>query len=332
MQLSDLDYEFPPGLIAVEPARPTRVAFTAAGRSPAELTIDDLLAKFGPHDLFVINESKVVPARVFSREEAEILFLKPNGEREWEVLFPSREYKAGDVLNLPDGVQATLTRKGLPQILRVSRELDAAYFEKHGEMALPPYIQEARAERHNRSTDQQWYQTAWARTPGSVAAPTASLHFTEEDLAKLDNVACVTLHVGAGTFFPVRTENLSEHKMHAEYVEIPAGVRYQMNETRARGGKIWALGTTVARSLESLGTLTESAGRFTGETSLFIYPPYTFKNVDVLLTNFHQPRSTLLALVAAFAGLDTVKSTYKWAVANEFKLFSYGDLSAWTKP
>lgn len=332
MQLSDLDFDFPADLIALEPSRPTRVALTEPGREPVETTVQGLLGRFGCHDLFVVNESKVVPARVFTREEVEILFLKPVNETDWEVLFPSREYRAGDQLGLPGDVTATLVSKGLPQTLRLSRPLDAAYFEKHGEMALPPYIQEARAERHNRRDDAGWYQTAWARQPGSVAAPTASLHFSAGDLKGLPNVAKLTLHVGAGTFFPVRTPDLNSHVMHAETVEVPLSLREQIRETRARGGRVWALGTTVTRALESMDLLQPHGDALIGETRLFIRGNYDFKNVDVLLTNFHQPRSTLLALVGAFAGMDTVKSTYQWAIARGFKLFSYGDLSAWTRP
>lgn len=332
MQLTDLDFPFPPELIAVEPSRPTRVAFNGAGTvAPVETDVEGLLSRVGPHDLFVINETKVVPARVFSREEVEILFLKPTDVNEWEVLFPSREYKVGDTLALPDDVTATLVAKGLPQKLRVSRELDAAYFEAHGEMALPPYIQEARGERHNRGLDESWYQTAWARQSGSVAAPTASLHFSGEQLARLPNVARLTLHVGAGTFFPVRTESLTEHKMHSEVIEMPADIPVRIAAARAAGGKVWALGTTVTRALESIDRLQAQGDRLVGSTDIFIYPPYQFKNVDVLLTNFHQPRSTLLALVCAFAGTARVKAAYSWAVENRFKLFSYGDLSAWNK-
>lgn len=332
MQLSDLEFSYPPGLVAVEPSRPTRVMFHSATGAPQETDISSLLDKISPYDLFIINETKVIPARVFSREEVEILFLRPVDETTWEVLFPSREFKVGDVLALPDGIEARLTAKGLPQHLTVSKTLTAEYFEAHGEMALPPYIQEARAERHNRQTDTGWYQTAWATKPGSVAAPTASLHFTADQLAGIPNVERLTLHVGAGTFFPIRTDDLTKHKMHSERVEAPISLATQIKATRARGGKVWALGTTVARALESLDRFTEVGDHLAGETDIFIYPPYQFKNVDVLLTNFHQPRSTLLALVSAFAGPERVKDAYKWAIEREFKLFSYGDLSAWIRP
>lgn len=330
MMLADLDYSFPTDLIALEPSRPTRVAWTEPGHEPIELDLDRLLSRFAPQDLFVINESKVIPARVFSGEGVEVLFLRPRSPLEWEVLFPAREFKIGQSLQFPEGVEGTLTVKNLPQVLTLSREISPSYFEAHGEMALPPYIQDARGERHNRPQDRSVYQTSWARDPGSVAAPTASLHFQQEHLERIKNVARLTLHVGAGTFFPIRTADIREHKMHSEIVEVPCELVERIEYTRQQGGRVWALGTTVARALESLPVLQRKGTRLVGETRLFVYPPFEFKNVDVLLTNFHQPKSSLLALVAAFAGLEQVQSTYKWAIERGFKLFSYGDLSAWS--
>ena len=338
MLTSELDFQFPPELIAVEPSRPSRVAFVHDG-APEELTMPDLLARFQPGDLLVINESKVIPARVFSLEEIEILFLRAVGANRWEVLFPARDLKPGDKLTLPGSVALTLVQKGLPQTVEVSRPLELAYFQEFGEVALPPYIQEARGERHNRAADSRWYQTAWARESGSVAAPTASLHFRQAHLDQLIEagieVAPVVLHVGAGTFLPVRTPQLSEHVMHEEQATIPAATMEKIRSAKARGKRVWALGTTVARTLESQaqGMLSEQPdGSFTGATKLFIYPPYAFQTVGGLLTNFHQPKSTLFGLVAAFAGLEQTKKVYQWAIERQFKLFSYGDLSAWTKP
>lgn len=337
MQIRDLDYEFPNELVAVQPSRPTRVAFVAGSSAPREVDMRGLLDQFFPGDLLVINESQVIPARVFSKEEVEILFLRPLGGPDWQVLFPAREFKVNSELTLPGDLRATLVQKGLPQVLRLSREIDVFYFQEHGEVALPPYIQEARGERHNRKTDPEWYQSAWARVPGSVAAPTASLHFSEKHLEDLRargiNVAKLTLHVGAGTFLPIRVENLSDHEMHAEIVEIPRATLDLVNQTRARGGRVWALGTTVSRSLEAWGAgdLKETENGAAGETKLFIRPGFEFKVVGGLLTNFHQPRSTLLSLVAAFAGLENMRKAYAWAVEKRFRLFSYGDLSAWIK-
>lgn len=338
MLLEELNFSYPNELVATEPSRPSRVAMVSASGDPKETDLRGLLDEFFPGDLLVLNESKVIPARVFSREEVEILFLKSQSANEWQVLFPAREFKVGDDINLPGEVTLTLMAKGLPQIARVSKELTPEYFTEHGEFALPPYIQEARSQRHNTDKDKQWYQTAWAKNLGSVAAPTASLHFSEKDLqtllAKGVNIAKLSLHVGAGTFLPVKTEKLEDHKMHAEQVEIPKETLDLIQETKAKGGRIWALGTTVARSVEAwaAGHLeTMPNGAAMGETKLFITPDFQFKVVNGLLTNFHQPKSTLLALVFAFAGIERAKRAYLWAIERRFKLFSYGDLSAWIR-
>ena len=339
MQTSDLDFTFPPELVAIEPSRSTRVAFIRPEEMPKELNLPGLIAEFKAGDLLVINESKVIPARVFSSDEIEVLFLKAIDAEHWQVLFPAREFAVGSKLQMPHGLTITLTQKGLPQIVQVSKSIDYEYFDRAGEVALPPYIQEARGQRHNRAEDLRWYQTDWAKNPGSVAAPTASLHFHQSDLLSLKergvDIANVTLHVGAGTFLPVKSADLTKHVMHEEVAEIPAETIKLVQKTKARGGRVWALGTTVARTLESqAANLLElqADGGFRGATKLFIYPPFEFKIVDALLTNFHQPKSTLLGLVAAFAGLERTKNAYAWAIERKFKLFSYGDLSAWIAP
>lgn len=337
MRVSDFDFHYPPELVACEPSRPTRVAFCHQGAGPQELSIVGLLERFQSGDVLVVNNTQVIPARVFGEHGLEILFLRPHDDLEWEILCAARSYPVGSTFKLPGDVQAELVGKGLPQKIRTSRYLNEDYFVKYGEMALPPYIQEARGERHNRPQDKNWYQTQWASHLGSVAAPTASLHFSNADFdvlrSKGVNVVELTLHVGAGTFMPLRGEDLKEHVMHAETVFVPRSLLDDVERAKSRGGRIWALGTTVARSLESLaqGLLRETPDGFSGDTRLFIHPPYSFQLVDGLLTNFHQPRSTLLCLVAAFAGLENVKQTYQWAIENKFKLFSYGDLSVWTK-
>jgi len=336
MQTYEFDYTYPNDLIALEPSRPSRVAFCQPGVPPRELTMDSLVRQFQKGDLLVINDSKVIPARVFTAAGDEILFLSSKDQVHWDVLFAARDHKAGAELLLPGGVTAILEQKGLPQKMRTSQPLDHAYFIQRGEFAVPPYIQEARNERRNRAQEAKWYQTAWADRRGSVAAPTASLHFTNEHLNTLRKsgvqIGKITLHVGAGTFLPVRGEKIEDHQMHSERVEIPLSVVNLLEQTRGRG-RVWALGTTVARALESLtaGHLERHGHHFCGDTKLFIYPPYQFSAVNALLTNFHQPRSTLLCLVAAFAGLDNVKDTYRWAIEQKFRLFSYGDLTAWIR-
>ncbi len=338
MKLTDLDFPYPAELIATEPSRPTRVAWCEGVNPPVEITISGLLNKFREGDLLVVNESKVIPARIFSQENIEVLFLRALDDNKWQVLFPARNLDVGDTLSLPGDITLTLLEKGLPQLVQLSQGISYSYFTENGEMALPPYIQEARGQRHNLQTDNSWYQTDWATEPGSVAAPTASLHFRNEDLYFLKSrgvdIAKVTLHVGAGTFLPVRVADLSHHVMHEEWVHIPQTTLEHLATTRARGGRVWALGTTVARTLESQaqGMLSEINLGLVGHTNLFLYPPYKFQNVDVLMTNFHQPKSTLFALVAAFAGLERARQVYAWAIANQFRLFSYGDLSVWTKP
>lgn len=338
MKLADLDFSYPQDLVATRPERPSRVACFSPTQPPAELSISQLLKRFQPGDILVVNDTRVTPSRVFTADGLEILFLKEVSEGEWDVLFPARSLKVGAQIDLPDGLQAELMAKGLPQRLKLSQSITADYFDRHGELALPPYIQEARGVRHNYPEDRAWYQTAWAATSGSVAAPTASLHFQASDLDQLResgvNVGQLTLHVGAGTFLPVKTENLNDHKMHSEQVVIPLQLKEQIDAVKASGGRVWALGTTVTRALESLALnrLDKTTQGYVGATDLFIKPPFDYQIVDVLMTNFHQPKSTLLALVAAFSSLDHVKQSYQWAIDQRFRLFSYGDLSVWTKP
>lgn len=338
MKLSDLKFEYPEHLVATEPKSDSRVLFYSPAQGPQEITKTELLDKIPAGDLLVVNNTKVEKRRIFSGS-TEILFVKNVEANKWLVLFPARGFKVGDKISLPGGVEATLLEKGLPQFIEVTHPLDHKYFEQFGEPALPPYIQKARGERHSQEEDQTWYQTAWAKQWGSVAAPTASLHFSNEDFDLLQKrgvqIASLTLHVGLGTFLPVKTENLDEHEMHAEEVSIPFETLAVIQSTKDSGHRVWALGTTVCRALES-----EAKGMFikapgdssvSGQTRLFIRPGFEFKTVDVLMTNFHQPESTLLALVAGFAGLETVKSAYRWAFQKGFRLFSYGDLSVWTK-
>lgn len=338
MKLSDLKFEYPEHLVATEPKSDSRVMFYSPSQGPHEITKSELLDKIPAGDLLVVNNTKVEKRRIFSGS-TEVLFVENIEANKWLVLFPARGFKVGHKISLPGNVEATLLEKGLPQIIQVNRTLDHKYFEQFGEPALPPYIQKARGERHSQKEDQTWYQTAWAKQWGSVAAPTASLHFSNKDFEALQNrgvqIASLTLHVGLGTFLPVKTENLDEHQMHAEKVSIPFETLAAIMSTKKSGRKVWALGTTVCRALESeaSGMFTESldGGGVSGETRLFIRPGFEFKTVDVLMTNFHQPESTLLALVAGFAGLETVKSAYQWAFQKGFRLFSYGDLSVWTK-
>lgn len=355
MRIEELDYPYPESQVATERAARSRVLLTRVPFQFQELGggLQELMEFFESGDVLVINDTKVLARRVFSQSGLEILFLNPVGDqlREWSVLCPSTRWKDGVTQTLPGGVTLDLVSRGRPQTVRASQDLTPEYFEQNGDLPLPPYIQKARDERKNRSLDRSQYQTAWAEKPGSLAAPTASLHFSQDDLAKLRargvKIEHVTLHVGLGTFLPVTSDTLEGHVMHAEFAEIPQRTWEAVLHAKASGHHVWALGTTVTRTLESAaqGLLSrvepdvaceyvvgDSPVLFFGETKLFIQPGYDYKIVDRLLTNFHQPRSTLIALVAAFAGLENAKRAYAWAIELGFRLFSYGDLSVWYKP
>ena len=333
MKLQDLQYNYPESLIALEPSNPTRVMLVNEDKQPVEMNIRSLLDLIPAGDVLVINETKVQKRRLFSGD-TEILFLDFKSDPEgghWTVMFPSKKFKVGEEIPLPNGSKMILLEKGLPQKVRVVPALTEKDFESFGEMPLPPYIQKARGERHNTGYDSKWYQTEWAKNLGSSAAPTASLHFSNEDMQYLKSkgvhVLQLTLHVGLGTFLPVKVVDLDQHVMHAEYYDMNPESWNQLLEIRKKGGKVWALGTTVTRTLETIARTNETSGF----SKLLLQPGSEFLVVDRLMTNFHQPESTLLALVAAFVGLERVKSCYQWAIENKFKLFSYGDLSVWIK-
>ena len=332
----ELDFVYPKGLVAVEPNGLFRAVWSEPMQDPREVDRGEFFGLFQKGDILVINDTKVVKRRVFSQEGWEVLFVKPVSELEWEILAPLRRIKkkGSNCIQLPQGRELRIVKGGLPQRGILNQKIDEAYFQSFGEMALPPYIQKARGQRHMRGDDQWWYQTQWATSQGSCAAPTASLHFSKEDLETLRvqgvRVAPMTLHVGLGTFLPIR-EELDQYEMHSEWTHIP---RATVMACESCEGRIWALGSTVARSLESLGAglLEEQVdGSLSGFTDLFIRPGFHFKYVDVLMTNFHQPRSTLLSMVYAFAGQGRVREVYQWAIHRKFLLFSYGNLSLWTK-
>ncbi len=328
--LASLHYDYPESLVALRPQKPARVMLFENGM-PQEISFQKLIEQIPSGDVLVVNNTKVLKRRVFAGP-LEILFLSSSTDRtEWEVLFPSRDLKIGAEILLPLDRKAILLAKGRPQKIKTEVPLDDIYFEQVAELPLPPYIQKARGERHNISDDSHWYQTAWAKMPGSLAAPTASLHFSQNDIEFLKSrgisVETLTLHVGLGTFLPLTEENITNGILHKETVEITESTWNRLLSAKKQGRKIWALGTTVTRSLESA-----AQGRgFNFETDLFIQPGFEYKMVDVLMTNFHQPGSSLLSLVMAFSGVENVKQAYAWAIRNEFKLFSYGDFSVWKK-
>lgn len=334
IERSDLQFVFPEELIATEPRRPSRVLWNDHA-GPKEISFAECLEQFQSGDVLVINDTRVLPMRVFSEQGLEVLFIERLSDKLWKVLFPASRLKGEAALRLPGGIHAVLEKRGLPQVVSLNEDISQDYFLTHGEPALPPYIQKARGERHARSEDMMWYQTAWAQHSGSQAAPTASLHFSRKHLSDLKRrgvqIVPVTLHVGLGTFMPIRHDNLDQHEMHFEWAHIPETSLEALEQSKREGRRIWGLGTTVVRTLESYGQglLKPVNDGVAGKTNLFIRPPYDFTWVDILMTNFHQPETTLLALVMAFAGRDQVKTSYHYAIENKFKLFSYGDLSVW---
>ena len=333
MRRTDFHYELPPGLIAQHPL-PERSAsrllcLDGATGGLTDRGFRDLPGMLRAGDLLVFNDTRVVPARLHGRKETggAVEFLVERILDEHRALVharASKPWRPGMRVLFAEGVEArVLEREG--ELLRVEfpgvRLLD--FLHAHGHVPLPPYIA-----RDDEGEDRERYQTVYARVPGAVAAPTAGLHFDAAILESLKKKgvqsAYVTLHVGAGTFQPVREDDIRDHVMHGEYVEVNEETCRAVAETRARGGRVVAVGTTAVRSLESAaadGTLRPMAG----ETALFIYPGYAFKVVDAMVTNFHLPESTLLMLVCAFAGQESVLRAYRHAVEQRYRFFSYGD-------
>ena len=331
-RLSDFDYDLPQELIAQVPA-PVRGAsrlLRVAGAVVENRLFADLPDLVAPGDLLVFNDTKVLRSRLRGRRETggrvELLLERIVAPNEaWMQLAASHPPKPGGRVLLPGDVTATvLSREG--RLFRLRFALDVpldVYLERHGEVPLPPYIT-----RDAVAADAERYQTVYARHPGAVAAPTAGLHFDDALLERLRArgvvFAYVTLHVGAGTFQPVETEDLTQHRMHSERFTIPEATAEAIAQTRAAGRAVIGIGTTTLRALESAAT-DNGVRAGEAETTLFITPSYRFRVVDRLLTNFHLPRSTLLMLVSAFAGFDLVRAAYRHAIRARYRFFSYGD-------
>ena len=334
MKKSDFDFELPPELIAQSPL-PERSASRLLWLDPKAGSRQDRMFRelpqfVRPGDLLVFNDTRVLPARLYGRKDTggavEILIERVTGAHEATVqLGVSKKPREGGTIELADGSHATvLGRDGAFFKLRFeSPEPLEKLLLKLGEMPLPPYI-----ERHADASDMERYQTVFAREPGAVAAPTAGLHFDEAMLASLRgqgvDFGYVTLHVGAGTFQPVRSDDIKDHHMHREWLNVGASLVEQIRRTRAAGGRVIAVGTTVVRALES-ATHDGELHPFAGETQIFIFPGYRITSVDGLLTNFHLPQSTLLMLVSALAGREFVLESYRHAVERGYRFFSYGD-------
>jgi S-adenosylmethionine:tRNA ribosyltransferase-isomerase len=333
MRVDEFAFNLPSELIAARPAAPRDASrLLVVGERLEDRAMLELPALLRPGDLLVANDTRVIPARLIGRRGAariEVTLHRDLGGGQWRAFAKNaKRLKAGDRIEFGDGFAGRLIEKheAGDVTLGFDREGDAfrAALARHGHVPLPPYIKRA-----DDADDRGDYQTIFAARDGAIAAPTAGLHFTARLLAALDAAgiarATVTLHVGAGTFLPVKAEDTGDHQMHEETGIIDAATASRVNAARAAGGRIVAVGTTSLRLLESAADATGTITPFAGETALFITPGYRFKAVDLLLTNFHLPRSTLFMLVAAFAGLERMKAAYAHAIAARYRFFSYGD-------
>jgi S-adenosylmethionine:tRNA ribosyltransferase-isomerase len=338
MRVDLFDFELPEERIATEPARPRDAArlLDLTGGGMADRIVRELPDLLRPGDLLVSNDTRVIPARLRGKRgeaKIEVTLHKREGEDSWLAFArPAKKLKPGDRIDFAEGFSAAVSAKG--DAGEVSLVFDAAgadlmaALHAHGEIPLPPYIRRSDGASEEDRAD---YQTIFADREGAVAAPTAGLHFTPELLAALDargvRRTTITLHVGAGTFLPVKVEDTDDHHMHTEWYEIPETAAQAIAETRTRGGRIVAVGTTSLRTLEAAAQPDGSVPGGAAETDLFITPGYAFRAVDLLLTNFHLPRSTLLMLVSAFAGRERMLEAYAHAIASGYRFYSYGDAS-----
>src|SRR4051812_48077332 len=337
MRLSDFDFELPAERIALRPARPRDSARLLVVRGPeiADRSVRDLPDLLEPGDVLVFNDTKVIPAQLEGRRgDASIgaTLHKREGPRDWQAfLRNAKRVRPGDTIDFGEQVSASLVEKhedGSGLLHFHGDEPVELLLERAGRMPLPPYIASRRAVDE---ADRSDYQTMFAREQGAVAAPTAALHFTERLLDSLRargvGSETLTLHVGAGTFLPVKSETTEEHDMHSEWGRIDAATAERLNGVRASGGRVIAVGTTSLRLLESAAGEDGSIRPFEGDTAIFITPGYPFKAVDGLITNFHLPRSTLFMLVSALMGLELMKKAYAHAIQNRYRFYSYGDAS-----
>ena len=336
MKTSDFFYELPEELIAQDPIKDRSASrLLHLDRKTGETKHEkftDLPSHLREGDCLVINDTKVIPARLYGRREGtggavEVLLLKRLGDSSWECLVrPGRKCRPGSRLEFGEGrLRAEITDVigDGNRIIRFEYEgIFEEILDELGEMPLPPYIKHKLAEKDR-------YQTVYARVSGSAAAPTAGLHFTEELLAKIREmgvkIAHVTLHVGLGTFRPVKAEEVTDHHMHTEFYQIDTDQAALINDTRKAGGRVICVGTTSVRTLESAADENGFLHAGSGDTAIFIYPGYRFKITDALITNFHLPESTLIMLVSAFAGRENVLAAYREAVEERYRFFSFGD-------
>ena len=334
MQLSEFDFPFDPSLIAAHPILPRDHArllvLQRLDRSLTYRRVDELPDLLQPGDLLVVNDTKVLSACVAGRKrpsgaEVEILFVKDLGDAIWEVLIKGT-FQPGQIIEMDAEASAMVVKRGATRTtVRVESPIPLSeWLRQHGRMPLPPYLKRAPTDQ-----DREWYQTLFAQHEGAIAAPTAGLHFTPELLARLQQrgigLTTITLHVGVGTFKPVTVNQIEDHRMGAEWIEVGAEAVRAIEQVRATGGRTVAVGTTVVRALETAARTNGKIRPYRGETEMFMKPGFAFKVVDALLTNFHLPRTTLLMLVSALAGTEFLRQAYAEAVRERYRFYSYGD-------
>ncbi|MBK8822187.1 MAG: tRNA preQ1(34) S-adenosylmethionine ribosyltransferase-isomerase QueA [Anaerolineales bacterium] len=337
MKTSDFDYHLPESSIGQTPAEPrdsSRLLVLHRDSGDVEHRIfRDLSLLLQPNDLLILNRTRVIPARIFAKKETgghvELLLLRRRDELTWEALVGGKGLRVGKKVQVNDGPQAEILEilEGSERLIKFTEPIEP-YFSNVGNVPLPPYI-------HEKLNDPERYQTVYSRDVGSAAAPTAGLHFTPELLNELKEkgvqIAYVTLHVGLDTFAPVTEDHPEEHKIHTEWCELSQETADLINQTKQSGGRVVAVGTTSVRTLESAASQSSIVNRqsaiesFTGPTNIFILPGYQYKIVDAMITNFHLPKSTLIMLVSAFAGREKILETYKLAIQNGYRFYSFGD-------
>ncbi|KPN62261.1 S-adenosylmethionine:tRNA ribosyltransferase-isomerase [Aliiroseovarius crassostreae] len=346
MKLSDFDFDLPEELIATRPVRPRPASrmLVATPGGQVDAHVRDLCDWLRPGDRLVLNNTKVIPGRLFGtrsragqapgegQAKIEVTLLSPTADGHWRAMIkPLRKVREGEVIAFAAGLSATLLNKqdgqGALAFNMSGADFDAA-LQEAGEMPLPPYIAAKRAADAQDAVD---YQTVFAKKTGAVAAPTASLHFDEALLARVAEMGVgiteVTLHVGAGTFLPVKVDDVRDHKMHAEWGHVSENAAEEINATKAAGGRVIPVGTTALRLIESAATSQGQIAAWAGETDIFIMPGYGFKIADGLMTNFHLPKSTLMMLVSALMGQGRMRAVYQHAITHRYRFFSYGDSS-----
>ncbi|MGG7644123.1 tRNA preQ1(34) S-adenosylmethionine ribosyltransferase-isomerase QueA [Rhodovulum sp. YNF3179] len=345
MKLSEFDFDLPEELIATRPARPRSAArlLVAEGDAIRDLHVRDLPRLLGPDDRLILNDTKVIPARLSgtrrrigatgaTEARIEVTLLEPRPGGGWQAMLkPLKKVREGEVIRFSEDLSAEVVAKA-DGTADLAFNLEGTDFDTAlaaaGAMPLPPYIE---SRRKADARDREDYQTVWARRSGAVAAPTASLHFDAPLLAALEargvGFTHVTLHVGAGTFLPVKVDDVTQHRMHAEWGEVTAEAAAEINATRAAGGRIIPVGTTALRLIETAAAADGMMQAWQGDTDIFIRPGYRFRVADALMTNFHLPKSTLMMLVSALMGVDRIRRIYAHAIAQGYRFFSYGDSS-----